>query len=555
VNYVLEQVNAFLLAQPIMLLFLVLGLGYLVGNISLFGISLGAVGGVLLVGLFFGHFGHTLYSGAQTFGFVLFIFCVGIQAGPKFFDVLMTSGLKYLSLALLVAATGFGLSMFLAEVLDFAPGLAAGLMGGAMTTTPTLAAAQDAVNSGLVNLPEGMSREQVLTNIGAGYALTYLFGLIGLILIVRLMPRFLGIDLPAAAAELEGDSADDVPNIAKLSSRVYRITQPKVLGMKIREIESMVRGSATVIAARREGERLPLKYDTQFQLGDEVLVIGDANHLLANSHRIGEEIADELAHSVAMETAQVVVANDNVIGKAVDDIELAEWLGVLPLMVRRNRREIPLTQDLVLQRGDVLTVHGPEEFIDKLAQYIGHVERDVSETDLFTFALGAAAGIALGTVSVSMGGVTIGLGLAGGLLISGLVIGFLRSVWPVFGRVPSAARWLMMELGLLIFMAGVGLNSGAGIVDIIREAGVQLIGAGILVTLLPVFVGYFFSRKVLRLNPAEALGAVTGAMTSGAALSVVNDAAKSNAPALGYTGTYAFANVILTVAGTLIMLL
>ncbi len=550
----LEQVNNFFLAQPIITLFMVLGLGYLVGNISVFGISLGAVGGVLLVGLFFGHHGHTLYAGAQTFGFVLFIFCVGIQAGPKFFDVLMTSGLKYLTLALLVAATGFGLSLFLAEILDFAPGLAAGLMGGAMTTTPTLAAAQDAVNSGLVSLEGGLTREQVLTNIGAGYALTYLFGLIGLILVVRLMPRLLGIDLPAAAAELEGDDADGAPNIARLSRRVYRITQPQVPSMSIREIESMVRGQANVIAARRDGERIPLRFDTRLQLGDEVLVVGDAGHLVENSHRIGEEIADPIAHSVAMETAQIVVSNPDVIGKSIDDLEMAEWLGVLPLRVRRNRTELPLTGELELHRGDVLTVYGPEEFIDKSTQYIGHVERDVSETDLFTFALGAAAGIAIGTISISFGNVTIGLGLAGGLLISGLVIGFLRSIWPVFGRVPSAASWLMMELGLLIFMAGVGLNSGAGIVAIIQDAGIQLIGAGILVTLIPVFVGYFFSRKVLKMNPAETLGAVTGAMTSGAALSVVNDAAKSNAPALGYTGTYAFANVILTVAGTLIML-
>ena len=145
--------------------------------------------------------------------------------------------------------------------------------------------------------------------------------------------------------------------------------------------------------------------------------------------------------------------------------------------------------------------------------------------------------------------------MAGGLLISGLVIGFLRSIWPVFGRVPSGARWVLMEMGLLIFMAGVGLNSGGGIVEIVQSAGVKLIGAGIVVTLVPVLVGYFFSRRVLNLNPVEALGGVTGAMTSGAALSVVTSAAQSNVPALSYTGTYAFANVILTVAGTLIMLL
>ena len=112
-----------------------------------------------------------------------------------------------------------------------------------------------------------------------------------------------------------------------------------------------------------------------------------------------------------------------------------------------------------------------------------------------------------------------------------------------------------MELGLLIFMAGVGLNSGGGIVEVVQKAGLKLIGAGAVVTLVPVFVGYFFSCKVLKLNPAEALGGVTGAMTSGAALSVVTDAAKSNVPALGYTGAYAFANVILALAGTLIMLL
>ncbi len=147
------------------------------------------------------------------------------------------------------------------------------------------------------------------------------------------------------------------------------------------------------------------------------------------------------------------------------------------------------------------------------------------------------------------------LGMAGGLLITGLVIGFLRSIWPIFGRIPSASRWVLMELGLLMFMAGVGINAGGGIVEVIQSAGIKLIGIGMVVTLIPVLVGYYFSRKVLKLNPAEALGGVTGAMTSGAALKVVTEASKSNAPSLGYTGAYAFANVILTLAGTFIMMI
>lgn len=144
--------------------------------------------------------------------------------------------------------------------------------------------------------------------------------------------------------------------------------------------------------------------------------------------------------------------------------------------------------------------------------------------------------------------------MAGGLLITGLLIGFLRSLYPIFGRVPSAARWVFMELGLLLFMAGVGLNAGGGIVEIVQSAGLKLLGAGFIVILVPTLVGYFFACKVLKLNPAEALGGVTGSMTSGAVLSVVTDVAKSNSPALEYTGAYAFANVILTVAGTLIIL-
>ncbi len=552
----MEILAEFLTGQPVLVFFLVLCAGYFIGSIKVFGISLGAVGGVLLAGLVFGHFGFTMYAGAQTFGFVLFIFCVGLQAGPQFFDVLMTSGLKYLSLALLVAATGFTLSVTLANVLNLAPGLAAGLMGGAMTTTPTLAAAQDVVRSGLMDIPDGISSEQILVNIGAAYALTYLFGLIGLILIIRLLPKFLGIDLPAEAAKLPGGSDSDAgPDLSRIMRRTYRVTKAELLERSVFEMEIYSRRDVSIVAIRRNGEEVVIGEDTHLELNDEVLVIGDIDQLLLYAPRFGEEIADAEGLSVVMSTAQVVVTNRKVVGQPLGDIRLDERIGALPLQVRRQRRELPWNDELILHRGDVVTVFGPDFALERLINHVGHVERDVTETDLFTFALGIVAGIALGTLAITVGGVTIGLGMAGGLLITGLLIGFLRSIWPVFGRVPSSARWVLMELGLLMFMAGVGLNSGGGILDIIQTAGFKLIGAGIVVTLVPVLVGYYFSRKVLKLNPVEALGGVTGSMTSGAALSVVSDAAQSSVPALGYTGAYAFANVILTLAGTLIMLM
>ena len=549
------SLHEFLLHQPVLVFFLVLGLGFLIGNIRLFGISLGAVGGVLIAGLVFGHFGYTMNAGMQSMGFALFIFCVGYQAGPQFFDVLLTSGLKYLSLALLIAGTGFGLAVGLANALGFAPGMAAGLLGGALTTTPTLAAAQDAVRSGLVSAPPGFTDEQILTNIGAAYALTYLFGLIGLILIIRLLPRVLGIDLPAEAAKISGGSDPEAgPDLSRVTRRTYRVTNIQDIDQTVLEMEQEALGQVIFAGIRRGAEKIVIDDATCLELGDEVLVIGDINQLLAKAHLVAQEISDQDGLSVPMASVQVVVSQSGVVGKPISDIEISEHLGVMPLSVRRQRTELPMSMELELRRGDVITFYGPEFAFDSLVRHIGHVERAVDDTDLLTFALGIAAGISLGTVAITVGAVSIGLGMAGGLLISGLIIGFLRSIWPVFGRVPSAARWVIMELGLLIFMAGVGLNAGGGIVEIIHSAGAELLLAGIIVTLIPTLVGYFFSRKVLQLNPAEALGGVTGSMTSGAALSVVTDAAKSNAPALGYTGAYAFANVILTLAGTLIML-
>mgnify|MGYP000458782151 FL=1 len=405
----LSTFYSYLLQHSVLVFFLVLSLGYLIGNIRVLGISLGPVGGVLIAGLVFGHYGFTMYSGAQTFGFVLFIFCVGYQAGPNFIDVLLSDGLKYLALALVVAATGFGLSVGFANLLDFAPGLSAGLMGGAMTTTPTLAAAQEAILSGLAKVPDGYTSEQVLTNIGAGYALTYLFGLVGLILIIRLMPRVLGLDLPTEAAKLAGDDEmDSGPDLSEISRRIYRITREKYLNRTIHDIMMAAPKEISIVAIRRKGNVIPIDYDTRFELDDEVLVIGRVGYLLENVPDFGEEISDEEGLNVPMCTAQVIVSKSDVIGVPIADIRLEEHIGVLVLDIRRQRTKLPISGSIELHRGDVITIYGPEFAVQTIADYVGHVERDFIETDLFTFALGIAVGIGLGTLAVTIGGVTAG---------------------------------------------------------------------------------------------------------------------------------------------------
>jgi putative transport protein len=216
---------------------------------------------------------------------------------------------------------------------------------------------------------------------------------------------------------------------------------------------------------------------------------------------------------------------------------------------------VPRSDRIELHKGDILTVTGPAAGIDLLGEALGHVEREVPDTDMLTFSAGIATGVAVGLFTVQIGGVSVGLGTAGGLVAAGIVIGFLRSIYPTFGRLPEAVRWIFMEFGLLLFMAGVGLRAGGDSIETFLQAGPKLVLAGILVTMTPVLLGYLFGRRVLRLNPALLLGAIAGSMTSGASLSIVSKAADSAVPALGCTGAYAFANVLLTVAGSLILLL
>jgi putative transport protein len=544
----------YLRAQPVFTLFLILGLGYLVGRIRFGALALGPVAGVLFVGLVFGHFGFQMSAGAQALGFALFIFSVGYQAGPRFFDVIKTDGLKYFVLAVTVAGSGLLLAVLLSRWLDFSPGTSAGLLSGGLTSSPTLAAAQEAVRGGTVKPPAGWSAEQLIGNITTGYAITYIFGLIGLILIIKILPALLGIDLVADAAQYAAQSpGGSQEKTGQVAFRVYKVTHREVTEVPIKTFRPLWDGLAW-LRLHREGQVIKLGPEERLRMGDEISVVGDIS-LTKQLQRFGEDVTYAYAEIARAETAQVVVTSRQSVGHALGELDLARNFGVYVERWQRMGRDIPRTLDVALQKGDVLTVVGPSDNVDSVAAALGSAERPSETTDMLTFALGIAVGVVLGSLSITVWGTPIGLGSAGGLLLSGIAVGFIRSVRPTFGRLPGSARWLLMELGLLIFMTGVGLRAGGDIIETFLAAGPKLVFAGAFVTTLPLLSGFVVGRKILRIPPVILLGAITGAMTSGASLSVVTGAAKSDVPALGYAGTYAFANVLLTIAGTIIVAL
>ena len=556
----MEEISVFtrfidiLHAQPVFTLFLIFGMGYLIGNIRIGSFSLGPVAGVLFAGLFIGQFGLRMPAGTQAMGFALFIFSVGYQAGPRFFDVLRTDGLKYLSLAVVIAATGFVIAVIATQLLSLAPGTSAGILAGGLTSSPTLAAAQEAVRSGQVKPPEGITADAMIGNVATGYAITYIFGLAGLITIIKLLPKILGIDLAKEAKALETtDESAKESQPTNVSARIYRVTNKDIISIPVKQLEKDYWDKTSVVKVRRNGIIIKPGPEECLQLDDELLILAPVEFFTETISKFGEEIVPEESTAHVTETAQIVVINKNAIGKSLQDLDVPRRFGVLVTSVSRMRLQVPRTADFTLRKGDILTVAGLHDHVDLLGGELGHVEREIAETDMVTFAFGIAIGVVVGLLAIHIGQLSIGLGSAGGLLTSGLVIGYLRSIYPVFGRMPDAARWILMEFGLLLFMAGVGLRAGGDIIETFLAAGPVLVLAGIVITVTPVFIGYVFGRKVLNIHPVLLLGGITGSMTSGASLSVVTSAANSSMPSLGYTGAYAFANVLLTVAGSVIL--
>ncbi|EXJ12642.1 aspartate:alanine exchanger family transporter [Imhoffiella purpurea] len=555
------DILALLGENPMLLIFTVIGFGYLLGDIRIAGVQAGPVIGVLLVGLLFGHLGFSLPAGASSFGFALFIFGVGIQAGPTFFSAFAADGARYIALAAVVAMTALGLSIALTHLLGLEHGFGAGLLAGALTSTPTLAGAQDAVNSGIAAVPEGLSRSQVLENISVGYAITYVFGTVGMILAVRFFPRLAGIDLRAEAAKLarerglgrgrRGGGAGSLPIV-----RAYRIPDGLV-GKTVEQMRSEHSGERRGKALKlRRGDRLQdVTPDLVAEAGDRVAMIaGIPDH--QRLRELGfEEVLDPDLLNYQVTTREIIVTDPKTVGRTLKELDMPAEHGCFATRLTRASIDLPLSSELPLQKGDRLEVVGERSNLLGLAERFGYIERDIEKTDLATFAFGMIGGILLGLVSLVFGNLAFGLGTAGGLLIVGILVGYLGSVMPTFGRVPAAARFVLMELGLMLFMASVGVNAGGGVVEAMTSVGPLIILGGILVTLLPALVGYLFGSRVLGLNPALLLGSITGAMTSTPALNVVTEAAGSAVPALGYAGTYTFANVLLTFAGTMMMVL
>jgi putative transport protein len=380
----------------------------------------------------------------------------------------------------------------------------------------------------------------------------------GLILFIRYIPVLLKLDLPEEARKFAAEQgftrkkelaggAKHIPLI-----RAYKVP-PALIGKTIEETRVGIERQVVPLRIRRQGKILEASEEVKLEEDDVISVICNLEVHEKRGKEIGEEVLDPELLGYDITTKEIVIINNDYAGKNLKDLRITSEYGCFARALTRANINLSIDDNVVVNKGDRLSVTGEAGRLNALAERIGRIESEETETDLLVFALGILGGILGGMIMLKIGAVSIGLGSAGGLLLIGILFGYFRSMYPAFGGVPKAARNILMEFGLVLFMAGVGLKAGGGIVEGFVQAGPQLLLAGVAVTLVPVTIGYIFGRKVLKMNPAILLGSLTGAMTSTPSLNVVTSAAKSEVPALGYAGTYTFANVLLTFAGALLV--
>ena len=576
----------FFAEQPFVLLFLVLGVGTWLGRMKLGFLSLGSTAATLLVGIVASAVAFLLYgiryevpTLLTTVTLNLFMFAVGLKVGPQFFAGLRSDGAKFVAVSLCVVLANFIIAFGGAKALGFAPGSATGIIAGSMTDTAVIGAASGAVQAGTYQPPPGITGADVIGNVAAGYAITYLFSLIGIILLIRYLPRMFGVDIRAAAREAEAayGGSQDVPASGShgayairpgaIDVRAFRVEEPAAIGQT--PLELSTRYNVAIIKLMRDARTLDLRENPRLERGDVVTVIADVERMVAGAEWVaGPEVADVEARRVSLEIADIVITR-----RAYDRLTLSE-------AVRKFRAELaaagepgsrmlhaiallrageaqPLYTGTLLQRGDVLRFVGPTSRIDQVGRLLGAVIRESYVSDVVTLAFGLAVGYVFGYLSVNVGGIPISLGTPAGVMLAGIVISTLRSRYPLFGGpVSEGARSLLQDLGLDLFIASVALNTAPNVVAAFGEGGVVgILAVGIVAALVPPLLAWFLGWKVLKLNPAVLLGAICGARFSTPALRAAQEESGSSVAAVGYPVGYAVTAVLVLVAGYLALFL
>lgn len=520
----------FLQANPLASLFLIMSLGILLGEARFRMLSLGD-SGVLFAALGAGALGLTIPGGIADLGIALFLYAVGLSAGPQFFR----SFRRHAASGLVLTATALSSALLTAVALDRAlglgPELTAGLFAGAMTTTPGLAAALETLGEA--------------PGVSVGYGIAYPFGIVGIVLFTQALPKLLRVDLRRQAEEME---ARDRP--PRIEAAWFLVENPDALGQPISGLTELPAIGATISRVARGGEVLPARGDLVLRPGDRAKVVAREDRLGMIARALGLRVADFAEPATDLTARDLFVTRDGLAGKSLAELGLREHHGVsVSRLWRDDLGAIVPSGFSRLEVGDRIRIVGPPAGCQEVAALVGDEARVLHETRFLSLTLGLLAGALLGCIPLPLpGGGTLRLGIAGGPLLAGLLAGYCGRLGPLAFRLPLAAKLFIRRLGLYFFLAGAGVAAGGPLLGVLSDRGAELVAGAIVLTIVPLTATFCAARYWLRLDLLTALGTLCGAMTSTPGLGAVTAAARSEIPATAYAAAYPSALILIILA-------
>ena len=561
----MQWLAGFLRGYPEVAIFFAIAVGVTLGRVRIGGFSLGNATSVLIVATILGAtvtgpLGLTYPPMLKTIAFALFVFAVGFHGGPQFFGSLGPATLAQVAFAVFVAAVGLVCALTASHLLGLDKGSAAGLAAGALTQTALIGTALAAL-SGIGLSPEALNQAQ--SDAAVSYALTYIFGTIGVIAFAsQIAPRLMRVSLKQEARKLEAELAGGSAvgpmhalTYKRFDARAYRVDQ--ATGLRVEETERATGERAVIRSIRRHGQVVEPSPDVRLQRGDEVVLTARRAGLVAAVSLIGPELeGQELLEPIEGVQTRAVLTRRELAGRTIEDIagrlgDLAR--GVYLVAVVRGGRALPLGPGLRMMTGDILELVGRADDVNRVIDRVGARYPSTERSDLAWLGLGLLGGTLLGALSITAGGLVLTLGGGGGILIGGLVAGWYSARHPLIGIIPHQAVRLIWDLGLALFVCMLGLTAGPSALAALIARGPDVLIAGFAVTLIPMTASVYFGRYVLRMNPVILCGALAGSMTQDAAMLAASEAAESATPVLGFTVPYAIANVLLTLLGPVIV--
>lgn len=553
--------------NPVIPIFLTLGLGFWIGQLKYKSFSLGPVAATLIIGVIIGQIGIEISQTVRVVFFMLFLFSIGYSVGPQFFRSLKGRGLKQVGFAVLEAIVCAATVIVASKIMGYDTGTACGLFAGSQTASASLGVTTDTILG--MNMPEE-AKKSITDMIPVCYAVTYIFGTIGSAWILsNVGPWLLGgmkkVKEETAEIESKMDDGEFTPEDGMIDAnrpvafRAYRadsdiFNEPRSVEY-IEDLFARKNVRLFVERLRLNGKLYDPKPKLLIRRGDTIVLSGRREVIVEEAAIIGPEVADTELLSFGAENLPVTVSKKGAAGITFGEIRKQPYMnGVIIKSMTRNGVSLPARSKTEIQRGDVMTLVGLPSKVAVAAENIGYADRQTESTDMKFVGIGVALGCFIGALSFMVDGVPISLSTSGGALFSGLFFGWLRSRKPTFGYIPPQVSWLFDKLGLNMFIAVIGLTSGQSFMHGISEVGIGLFIVGIIATLIPLVVMTLVGRKIFKFGCAETLGCVAGSRCGVASIGAIQDALGSNLPAIGYTVTYATANFVLIFSSILVII-